>query len=132
MTTSTKQPTSEDHRVLVVEDDPPLRELLASALSDEGYLVRTANNGREALDVLGGWNPQVILLDLMMPEMDGWAFRERQLRMNGLADIPVIVLSAGPNLRVGVDRLRATAIFPKPFELDLLLAAVSTVTHASA
>jgi DNA-binding response OmpR family regulator len=111
--------------VLVVDDDPMLRDILVTALKDEGYAVRTARNGREALAVLEAWRPNLILLDLMMPDMDGWSFRARQLTLDGHAEIPVIVLSAGPNLRFGVDVLRATAIIPKPFDLDLLLAAVA-------
>jgi CheY-like chemotaxis protein len=115
-------------QVLVVDDDRMLREVLVGALEDEGYVVRSARNGREALALLEQWRPDVILLDLMMPEMDGWAFRSRQLQLPASADIPVIVLSAGPNLRYGVDSLRSTAIFPKPFDLDLLLATVDKVT----
>jgi CheY-like chemotaxis protein len=114
-------------RILVVDDDRLLRDILLAALEDDGYVVRTARHGREALALLAGWRPHLILLDLMMPEMDGWAFRARQLELDAYADIPVIVLSAGPNLRYGVAALRATAIFPKPFDLDLLLAAVDKV-----
>jgi CheY-like chemotaxis protein len=122
-----RQPRS-SRQVLVVDDDRMLREVLIGALEDEGYTVRAARNGREALALLEHWQPDLILLDLMMPEMDGWTFRSRQLQLPDWADIPVIVLSAGPNLRYGVDSLRSTAIFPKPFDLDLLLAAVDKVT----
>ena len=123
-----REPRRSARHVLVVDDDKMLREVLIGALEDEGYTVRAARNGREALVLLEQWRPDVILLDLMMPEMDGWAFRSRQLQLPAWADIPVIVLSAGPNLRYGVDSLRSTAIFPKPFDLDLLLAAVDKVT----
>ena len=108
--------------VLVVDDDDLMRDLLVEALSDGPYRVRTARDGLEALAVLAGsWRPDLILLDLMMPNMDGWAFRARQLALAEIADIPVIVLSAGPNLRHGVDALGAAVIVPKPFDLDLLL-----------
>jgi two-component system response regulator MprA len=109
-------------RVLVVDDDPSIREVLISALEDEGYEVRAAPDGAVALELLESWRPDVILLDLMMPNVDGWTFRTRQLAA-GMADqVPVIVLSAGYNLqRPSVEGLRATAVMAKPFDLDALL-----------
>lgn len=115
--------------VLVIDDDRLLQELLVGALADEGYVVRSAGNGREALQVLERWRPDVILLDLMMPVMDGWAFRARQLELDACADVPVIVLSAGSNLRHGVDTLRASVILPKPFDLDVLLGVVARLVE---
>src|SRR5581483_10950225 len=67
-------------RVLVVEDDRGIRDLLAAVLTDEGFDVRQAANGKEALAVLERWQPDAILLDLMMPVMDGWTFRREQRR----------------------------------------------------
>jgi DNA-binding response OmpR family regulator len=69
----------------------------------------------------------VILLDFAMPEVDGWTFRTRQRAHREYAANPVIVISAGMNLKAGVDRLDATAILPKPFDLDVLLAAEQLV-----
>ena len=112
-------------RVLVVDDDPTLRALLTAALTDEGYAVATAADGAAGLRRLRAWRPDLVLLDLMMPGLDGWGFRAAQLAAADTAAVPVVVLSAGPNLHAGVDALRATAILPKPFDLDLLLGVVA-------
>ena len=117
-------------RILVVDDDRMLRELLVGALGDEGYDVQSARDGQEGLAALSRWRPDLVLLDLMMPVLDGWAFRSKQLESKELASIPVVVLSAGHNLRSGVDALQATVIFPKPFDLDALLAVVSRLVQA--
>ncbi len=82
-------------RILVVEDDLSTREALSMLLSAEGYGVSTAADGVAALEQLrDGQRPGLILLDLMMPLMDGWQFRHEQLRDPSLANIPVIVCSA--------------------------------------
>ena len=113
-------------RILVVDDDPGIRSFLTGALEDEGYEVRAATNGREALAViqaLDEWAPDAILLDLYMPEMDGWTFRTRQLALGGpAARIPVIVLTASRNLGGRGGELHALAVMEKPFELDALFA----------
>src|SRR5438067_1769607 len=81
--------------VLIIEDDADLRDMMAQLLSLEGFQSVAVSNGREALDYLGqGVLPDVILLDLMMPVMDGWEFRRKQQADRALADIPVVVLSA--------------------------------------
>src|SRR4051812_4780542 len=80
--------------ILVVEDDAGVRTALADALDLEGFEVRLAANGRDALGVLGRWRPDLILTDLDMPIMDGWSLRDELRRRADLADIPVIVLSA--------------------------------------
>ena len=81
--------------ILVVEDEPDLRDALTWVLRQEGYAVSAAANGREALDWLrGSSSPWLILLDLRMPLMDGFEFRVRQLQEPNLAAIPVVVLSA--------------------------------------
>ena len=81
--------------VLVVEDDEDIREVLATILHESGYSVIMARNGEEALQRLrtGTCRPCVILLDLWMPVMDGWQFREAQRKDPALAGIPVVVLS---------------------------------------
>ena len=113
-------------RILVVDDDPGIRSFLTGALEDEGYEVRSVINGREALAVLDRpeeWAPEAILLDLYMPEMDGWTFRATQLALPGpAARIPVIVLSASRNLGGRQAELHASAVMEKPFELDTLFA----------
>src|SRR5689334_16167767 len=109
--------------VLVVDDDEDVRDGLMGALADEGYGVLTASNGVDALDVLhGDARPDVILLDLTMPVMDGYAFRKRQLEDDALRAIPVICCSADARAMLpgpGVWRLR------KPFDVEQLLAVVA-------
>jgi two-component system, chemotaxis family, chemotaxis protein CheY len=107
--------------VLVVDDDPAIQYVLAEALRDDGYEVRTVTNGAEALDVLRTWTPDVIVLDLMMPLMDGWTFRTEQ-RARGLAvEVSVIVLSASRGAEAAAQELEAMAVLAKPFNLiDLL------------
>jgi two-component system OmpR family response regulator len=109
-------------RVLVVDDDGDCREIVSEALRFEGYEVRAAADGREALAVIGDWRPELILLDVLMSELDGRAFREEQLG-NGFADIPVLVLTAADRPQRYAQVL-AAPVLPKPFELDALLAEV--------
>jgi CheY-like chemotaxis protein len=106
--------------VLIVEDDEDLRDMMAQMLTIEGFDATAVANGREALDYLRrAIKPHVILLDLMMPVMDGWEFRRRQQADPELAPVPVIVLSA-------LDRSRAApvdaiAFLKKPLDFDRLL-----------
>ena len=109
---------------LVVEDDPQIQRLLQESLQDEGYEVRAALNGREALDLLDGWLPDIILLDLLMPVMDGRRFRAEQLRLDLGVAVPLLVLSASRDGRGVARELSATEFVAKPFELDDLLDAV--------
>src|SRR5205814_8831977 len=84
-------------RILVVDDDPDIRDSLREVLEDEGYDVSCVGNGREALDHLKAASPRpcVILLDLMMPVMDGWQFRREQKKLEPeLANIPLVVITA--------------------------------------
>ena len=82
-------------RILLVDDDFLLRELVTMTLAGAGYMVATAANGEEALQRLRNFHPpQLILLDLMLPGMDGWRFREEQQKDQALASIPVIVSKA--------------------------------------
>ena len=111
----------------MVEDEPTLRETLDEALRLTGYDVATASNGRDALALLDGMLPDVIVLDLMMPVMDGFAFRARQLLSTRLAAIPVIILSAVYDMDTVALALRPDAYFRKPFDLDVVLASVDAV-----
>ena len=117
-----------ERRVLVTDDDPSIQGFLAEALADEGYEVRTASNGREALAILREWRPDLILLDLMMPEMDGWAFRVAQRTMPDVSDVPVIVLSATRDLATKARDLEPAQIFSKPFDLEALLGTIERLT----
>ncbi|MEQ1727347.1 MAG: response regulator [Vicinamibacterales bacterium] len=106
--------------VLIVEDDADLREMMAQLLQLEGYKAEAVANGHDALRYLeSGDRPEVILLDLMMPVMDGWEFRRRQVQDPAIAKVPVVVLSA-------LDQTRAlglggTAFLKKPLDFDRLL-----------
>jgi DNA-binding response OmpR family regulator len=109
--------------VLVVEDDADVRDCLEEALTGAGHDVRTATNGREALAVCVDVRPAAILLDLMMPDMDGLAFLLERCRDERLRSVPVVVLTAS-----GVRRVEgARAVLQKPFALDELFAVVDAV-----
>jgi CheY-like chemotaxis protein len=109
--------------VVVVDDDVDLRETLGELLADEGYDARCFENGRTALDYLrAGGEPRLILLDLMMPEMDGWQFRAEQLRDDRLARIPVVVMTAARPLESSP--IDASEVLYKPIGIDDLLEAV--------
>jgi CheY-like chemotaxis protein len=111
-------------RVLVVDDDAAIRELLYQALADEGYAVCCAADGEKGLALLEAWHPHVILLDLMMPGVDGWTFRARQLASEGAKHIPVVVLSAAYPV-LNPKALKPAAVVGKPFDLDRLLQLVT-------
>ena len=114
--------TDPERGILIVEDDADVREAMAVFLAGEGYKVVEAVHGAEALDQLRSAVPFcLILLDLFMPVMDGWAFRAEQLRDTAMASIPVIVISADASaVRRGRD-LGAVASMVKPIDFDVLL-----------
>jgi CheY-like chemotaxis protein len=108
--------------VLVVDDDPDIRDSLREVLEDEGYTVSSVANGREALDYLrSGKRPCVILLDLMMPIMDGWQFRREQKQDATIADIPLVVITATGKRPVLID---ADELVMKPLDLTRLFEAI--------
>jgi CheY-like chemotaxis protein len=107
--------------ILIVEDEHDIREVLTEILEDEGYTVDSVQNGLEALAFLRKHHPQLILLDLGMPVMTGWEFRDQQQRDPALADIPVIVMSATPHLSQTAAALQAADCLDKPIELNALL-----------
>jgi|SRR5579871_6516156 len=115
---------SDARSVLLVEDDEGIRHVVAEVLTVEGYEVRQAEDGRGALAALTDWSPDVILLDLMMPGMDGWQFRAEQRARNCALDVPLIVLSASRRAGDAIEDLGAVAVIPKPFDLDALLEVV--------
>ncbi len=106
--------------VLVVEDDAELREMMVAMLALEGFEPQSACDGLEALARLktDKRRPHVIVLDMMMPRMDGWEFCRERAKDPDLEDIPIVVLSAAPAERIGVP---VQAIVPKPFDYDRLL-----------
>jgi CheY-like chemotaxis protein len=113
--------------VLIVDDDPDIRELLRQFLEVEGFRVISARNGLEAIEQLrDGSNTCVILLDLMMPVMNGWQFRDQQKLDPALSHIPVVVISAVVADQA-VAPIDADAYLRKPLDLDYLLSTVRTL-----
>jgi CheY-like chemotaxis protein len=111
--------------ILLVEDDAGIRDALALILGIEGYCVAAAGNGQEALDYLRQRPPpRLILLDLLMPVLDGWHFRQEQRADPALAKIPVVILSAVENAPAEAARLGAAGYIHKPIETAPLLATV--------
>lgn len=108
--------------ILVVDDDPDLREFLRLTLTSMGFEVTSAANGREALDVLEGYDPDLILLDMKMPVMDGWEFC-RTLEGRD-ARPPIVVLTAAPDPACRAAEAHADGWLGKPFEYEELEMAV--------
>src|SRR5436190_11973335 len=128
MNTDTEQLSEimQSQPILVVDDDSDLRESLALLLALKGYDVITACDGHDALRALhGGPRPCLILLDLMMPDMDGFQFRRAQLEDPGLAKIPVVLCSGHPTAAHVAEQLGALACFEKPFDIQSLLGIVA-------
>lgn len=104
--------------ILVVEDDQDIRESVQQLLEFEGFEVHTAQNGREALEIIDHLQyPCLILLDLMMPVMNGWEFLEVQKNNNRIAGIPVVVATASEDAKAK----RANALLRKPIDVEQLL-----------
>jgi CheY-like chemotaxis protein len=110
-------------RILLVEDDDDIREHLAAILERSGYYVTEARHGREALEILNAADepPSLIVLDLMMPVMDGWEFRAAQLEDERLSAIPVVAISAVANFKRAGSTLRVAEYVAKPIQIDFLL-----------
>jgi len=106
--------------ILIVDDDVDCREMLAELLSNAGYLVVCAENGRQGLDYLNSSIPGLVILDLMMPVMSGWEFRARQRSDPRLESLPVVVTTASGL----VQDIDADAIVRKPIDFKLLLSLV--------
>ena len=108
----------DEHRVLVVEDDPALREIYAGALRGYGHDVRTASDGSAAFDALSnGWEPCVVFLDLRMPGMDGWEFSRRLRDDDKYQDVRVVVVAAHFRIDQEAADIGADGWLQKPFDL---------------
>jgi CheY-like chemotaxis protein len=116
-------------RILLVEDDMDVRRSLAEVLEEVGYEVVCAGDGEQALRALAApAAPNAILLDLAMPVMDGWTFRDRQRRDPRLAAIPTVVISAShASDPKALDVLHADAVLAKPFDLERLVETLERV-----
>lgn len=108
--------------LLLVEDDPETRDATIDVLQAVGYRVQSAVDGRDALAWLAAnESPRLIILDLMMPVMNGWQFRSAQLANPAIAAIPVMLVSAGQSLEHDAKELRAAAAVAKPVDLGVML-----------
>jgi DNA-binding response OmpR family regulator len=110
-------------RILVVDDDDSIRDFISLAFTDHGYEVATAADGGAALAIMDGFRPDLVVLDMRMPAMDGWAFSSvyRQTRS---PRAPVLVLTAARDAGASAAEIQADAFLAKPFELPDLLALV--------
>lgn len=115
-----------DH-VLVVEDDPSIRQVLVEVLRDEGYRVQAVGDGRQALDYLATATPSLLILDVALPHVDGFAICRWVRREPRLSETPVLMISAysQPSVLESVKKCGASLFLPKPFDLDVLVAQVA-------
>ena len=112
--------------ILLVDDDPGFLMWASAALRARGHQVTTASDGREALaQIRKEGRPDLILLDLMMPVMDGWQFREAQLKDPAIADVPTVVITAISQDYLASGYLPGVKVLPKPFDVARLLACVA-------
>ena len=108
--------------ILVVDDEAPIRTTIADILRDEGYTIKTASDGQEALQIVERIRPALVLLDMRMPVLDGWGFAQG-LRARGVA-VPVLVMTAAQDARRWAAEIAADGYLAKPFRLLDLLDAV--------
>ncbi|HEY0789200.1 MAG TPA: response regulator [Thermoanaerobaculia bacterium] len=116
------------HDILIVDDDPPIRNLLRQVFVRIGFSAREARDGQEAVEIIESAVPRLMMLDLMMPRMNGWQVLEH-LRENGLLErIPVVVLTAvGAHRTEGLSEFGVRAILSKPFEIQDLIRTVNEI-----
>jgi len=112
--------------ILVVDDDETILVSVAELLELEGFSVSTASNGLEALDRTREQQPALVLLDMRMPVLDGWAYA-RALSEQGLPRPKIVIMTAAHDARRWADEIGADAYVPKPFEADQLIAAVTEI-----
>jgi two-component system chemotaxis response regulator CheY len=112
-------------RVLIVDDDLAILDFVSLALTDEGYEVQTAVDGRVALDIADRWPPDLILLDMRMPSMDGWQFAAAYVARPG-AHAAIVVLTAAKDAAGIAEEIGAVGYVAKPFSLDDLLTVVES------
>jgi CheY-like chemotaxis protein len=115
--------------VLVVEDEESIRNVIADVLEDSGFQVVAAANGAEALTHLDNIRPDVVVLDLLMPVMHGWAFMECYLEKTGGKPIPIVVVSVNPALPRSFGRFGVQDVISKPLDIQVLVAAVEQASR---
>jgi|SRR5581483_4717161 len=112
--------------VLVVDDDSAFRDLLREVLAEEGFAVKTAATGEEALDQVASDPPRVLVLDVELPRLDGWAVLRRMREAQ--RHVPVVLMSVGPHRRYAAAHAQAADYLAKPFDLDDLVHRVERFT----
>jgi CheY-like chemotaxis protein len=115
--------------VLLVDDDTELRECVKEELEESGFMVRAVGDGREALEALRAWLPDLIVLDLNMPVIDGWEFRVRQRGDARLATIPLLAMSADPSPKAAA--MDADGFLRKPFSTIQLLSRIGEILSSA-
>jgi two-component system response regulator RpaA len=113
-------------RILVVDDEPSVADLIEAVLAGEGYTVAIARDGAQGLMLARDWNPDLILMDIMLPAVDGSTAIRRLKADPETAEIPIVAMSAGRTIRSQSEALaNADAALAKPFDIDALLAQVA-------
>jgi two-component system, chemotaxis family, chemotaxis protein CheY len=115
-------------RVLIVEDDDGIRDMVDIVLSAAGYEVLTASDGADALEVIGGGSPDLVLLDMRMPVMDGWEFA-RRYRAGPAPHAPIVVMTAARDAAQRAAEIDANGYLGKPFDMAELLRLVSQLAR---
>jgi CheY-like chemotaxis protein len=118
------KPNEGPHKVLVIDDDDDLAEVVRQVLRDSGYSVATVRHGAAALELMSHISPDLILLDLTMPIMDGWSF-VGQYRRSGKSSARIVLLTGNPNAPEIARNLGADGYLNKPFEIDDLIGVVT-------
>jgi CheY-like chemotaxis protein len=119
------------NHILVVDDDAAIRDVVADILEMSDYHVKTASNGAEALEHIRGDQPAAVLLDLMMPVMDGWEFLRRCRSERSCAQVPVVVMSAAHDAALAADQFGAQGYLTKPFDMDTVLELVGRLANGA-
>ncbi|GCE26349.1 hypothetical protein KDA_18330 [Dictyobacter alpinus] len=113
--------------IMVIDDDMGVQECLQAILEAEGYEVMIARDGKHALEMLATARPNLIILDLMMPRMNGYEFLKTLEQQGRRAELPIILLTADPQVKERATKLAVNAYLLKPFELLDLLDSVANV-----
>ena len=117
--------------VLVVDDEPQVAWVLRLSLEHEGYRTHTASNGVEALEELHKHHPTLMVLDLMMPEMDGWSVLKEMTKMPQRPRVVIVSALTGPDDKAKATALGADAFVPKPFDIEELIGVLGDLDKAS-
>ena len=115
--------------ILIIDDDSDIRDAITQILEYEGYSVKTASNGKEGIDTVLNSKPGLILLDLMMPVMNGLQFKTELDTHEQLKDIPVVILSADGNIAQKTQDFKISGFLRKPIQLETLLNTVKKHIH---